>query len=122
MSISFIASHSGCASYNTSDTSSSSNLDITVSSQAWGGNPDSSLKNDVMVAQTNVQNSTLVAFLAEGANSSTIIEYQLTCIWDYMGTLQGASKHDINVMNNFNQLLNQNHFLSASDFTPNSGE
>jgi hypothetical protein len=30
--------------------------------------------------------------------------------------------HDKAVMNNFNQLLKQNQFLSASDFVPNSGE
>jgi hypothetical protein len=75
-----------------------------------------------MVSQNNVQNSTLVAFLAEGATSNSIIEYQLTCIWDYMGSLPSASAHDKAVMNNFNQLLKQNQFLSASDFVPNSGE
>jgi hypothetical protein len=97
-------------------------LDISISSQAWGGNPDSSLKNDVMVSQNSVQNSTLAAFLAEGATSNSIIEYQLTCIWDYMGSLPSASAHDKAVMNNFNQLLKQNQFLSASAFVPNSGE
>lgn len=39
-----------------------------------------------MASQANVQNSTLVAFLAEGTNSNSIVEYQLTGIWDYIGS------------------------------------